>query len=141
MGLSKLDTDAKLENEGVPVVVHTDTNAEGEEYDVRIVVKRAGGENKRYLKAKNDAFKVHQRQLRLGQFSDERFTKILQGVYSRHVVTSWENVDLDGEMVECTPENVLAVFIRYPVVWEAVLEVSQSAEIYREDVEESVKNS
>jgi len=141
MGLSKLNTDSKLENEGVWVLVHSDTDENGKDYDVRIRVRRAGGTNKKYERAKAAAFRPHQRQMRAGMLADEQVERLMQGVYSLHVVCAWENVDINDEMVECTPENVLAVFKAYPFIWEAVFETSQSMDVYREELEEAAGNS
>jgi len=128
-------TDTQLESAGVWLQY-------GETDDgkpIRIRVARAGGSNKRYNKALQAAIRPVQRLVATGNMPIERSTTIVQGVFSRHVILEWENVDIEDEAdVPFTPENAMRLFTVLPGIWEDIQEQASSSAIFRDVVREEV---
>lgn len=83
--------------------------------DFSVTLARAGGANKRYSKVLAEKSEPYARAIELGQFDNDTATNLLHEVYAETVVLGWKGEGLRGALVEgeipdCTPENVLAVF-------------------------------
>lgn len=118
---------------------------------IRILVARAGGANKPFERLVKNLTKPHRQMLKAvqsGNGSDadaEVLEAIMQEAYAKTVVRGWEGVQLEknGPMVECTPENVLALFRKIPQMWIDIRDFASNYINYlavSEDTEEVAKN-
>lgn len=143
MGLRKLfKTDHRIETEGV-ILDYGET---------RIRVARAGGANKRYIKALDKATKPFRRAIATGAFSDDRATAILREVYAKTIVLNWEvkrgeqwltGIDPEdlgkegAELQPVTPENVAMVFENLPDLFTDVRQQAESMTLFRSELDEA----
>lgn len=143
MGLRKLfKTDKRFETEGV-VLDYGET---------RIRIARAGGANKRYIKALDKATKPYRRAIATGAFSDERANEILRRVYADTIVLNWEtkrggewlpgidpeDLGVEGaELQPVTAENIVKVFTNLPDLFSDVQQQAQSIALFRSEVDEA----
>jgi len=115
--------DPEMEAKGVPYFI-SDTET--------IFVARAGGSNKAYLKCLERLSRPHRRAIDKGLISNEVMSKILMQAYAETVVKGWENItDENDEPMEFSIENCIKLFTDLPELWEDVLKISTSAELYR----------
>ena len=128
-------TDRKAEVEGV-ILEYPDCG------DVEIRIARAGGENKRYLKALERIQKKYRSQLRTDTLSIEQARRIHQEVFAETIILGWKNVtDRDGNDLPFTRENCLKLFQDLPALWEDIFEQANSITLFRESLrEEAAKN-
>ncbi len=143
MGLRKLfKTDKRFETEGIVL-----------DYgEARIRIARAGGANKRYIKALDKATKPFRRAIATGAFSDERATAILREVYAKTIVLNWEvkrgeqwlvgidpeDLGMDGaELQPVTPENIQQVFENLPDLFTDVRQQAESMTLFRSEIDEA----
>ena len=136
MGLrSQFKTDAKVEVEGVWL-----------DYDsgVKIRTARAGGANKRYLKAMERLSRKYKRQLNLEILPFEVQNRLLREVYAETVILGWEGVtneDLGSDDEETmndevlfSRDNCLRLFEELPELFKDVQESSSTLAIWRADL-------
>ena len=81
----------------------------------RFRVLRAGGSNKKFLRALNSAIRPHKRAMDRGTMDMETSDEIMRTIYAKHVVVDWDGIkDAQGKKVPCTPENVAEFFKAFP---------------------------
>jgi hypothetical protein len=124
---AKYETDAKAEREGVEL-----------EFDgVTFLLRRAGGNNRAYRyalaaaaqkypevfnedTAEADKFNLHE-DLQIQAFSDA-------------VVIGWDNLDdRDGNPLEFSKENFIALCLALPEVWDAIKEAASDEKRFKPD--------
>ena len=122
----------------------TDTEKESSGIDVRydddivITVGRAGGANKKYIKA----IERVQRKLNVRKPTNEEAMEILREVYADTIILGWEGVvDEDGATMECNKENKMKLLRDLPELFDDLRNVAEASDSYKaEDIEESVGN-
>jgi len=145
-------TDPKKEAEGVLV----------EFGEFRVTVRRAGGANKLYQKTMEALVAPYRRILQLGQMQEATMKAILAEGYAKAVVTNWEyraevlaedglgepsfewraGIELPGgEMGEVSPENVKAVLIAFPEIFEAIKETAEAIRSFKSEADEAAKGN
>lgn len=105
----------------------------------RFKVLRAGGANKKFSRAFQQAIKPYRRQLDKGTLDPETSDQIMREVYARHIVVDWDGIKDDtGKTVPCTPENVEAFFAAFPELFsDVVAYASEMATFAEENLEEA----
>lgn len=143
MGLRKLfKTEKRFETEGI-VLDYGET---------RIRIARAGGANKRYVKALDKAVRPYRRAIATGAFSDDRATSLLREVYAKTIVLNWEtkrggewlpgidpeDLGVEGaELQAVTEENVAKVFENLPDLFTDVRQQAESMSLFRSEIDEA----
>lgn len=128
-------TNKKAEVEGI-ILEYPDCGG------AEIRIARAGGENKKFLRAIEKAAKRHRSQIRTDTLGVDTNRRIMQEVYAETVILGWENVtDRDGNPLPFNKENCLQLFQDLPALWDDIVEQANSIALFREHVrEESAKN-
>lgn len=117
--------------------------------DIRILVARAGGANKAFERIIKTLTKPHRQLLKAvqsGNGSDADalvLENIMKEAYAKTVVLGWEGIQLErnGPLVECKPENVLALFNKIPQMWIDIRDfASNYINFLSENTEEVAKN-
>ncbi|MCI0418642.1 MAG: hypothetical protein L0312_05375 [Acidobacteria bacterium] len=99
----------------------------------RIRIARAGGANKKYLRATEKLSRQYRNQIRMGTFSGDLANKVMQEVFADTVVLGWEGVtDADGTNIPFSRENCMRLFRDLPALWDDVQEQAASVAIFRE---------
>lgn len=140
-------TDKQLEKQGIVLDYF--------EFGFKVTIARAGGANKKFHKVREaKAQKVH-RQIENKLLSNEAAEDILRQVYAESVILDWavlvdEDKDewktgtmenIEGELVPCNPENVLALLRDLPELWKDIKEQAESVSLFRKaEMEEQGKN-
>jgi len=109
---------------------------------VRIRIARAGGANKKYLRATEKLSRQYRNQIRMGTFSGETANKVMQEVFVETVILGWDGVaDAAGNPLPFTKENCLKLFRDLPALWEDIQEQATSVAIFREaELEDAAGN-
>lgn len=110
---------------------------------VRVRVARAGGSNRRFLKAMERFRRKHKRRIDLDLLDEDVARPAVIDIFAETVVLGWEGVaNEEGTPLECTKENVVKVFTDLPDFFDAVRDDAARAEIFRAHIdEEDAKNS
>lgn len=105
---------------------------------VEIRVARAGGANKKYLKALERVTKRFRVQIRTDNFGLEHQKLVMQEVYAETVVLGWKGVkDRDDKDMPFSKENCLKLFRDLPALWEDVSEQATSLALFKESINEA----
>lgn len=125
----RFKTDPDKEKEGMPVRFD-DTTV--------ITVARAGGGNKKYVKAMERV----QRKLNVRQPDNSESMEILREVYADTVILSWEGVvDEDGIPMLCDKPNKIKLLHDLPELFTELRRVAESMETFKAaEIEESAGN-
>lgn len=122
--------------------------------DFRIKVRFAGGVNKAYTGLLETTMKPFRRLINQDMFPEERSKSLLMSVYAKTIVCDWHTAIKDengaivvddkgettwregienrnGDIVPCTPENVLETFKALPNLFLEVVNVATSTGNYR----------
>jgi hypothetical protein len=107
--------------------------------DRSLKILRAGGSNKKFSRAFQQAIKPHRRAMERGTLDSDVSDALMRDVYSKHIVVDWRNInDAEGNPVPCTPENVKAFFTALPEIFtEVVAYASEVATFAEENLEEA----
>lgn len=142
-------TDAKKEAEGIFVEFGA----------FRVLIRRAGGANKLYQKTMETLVAPHRRILQLGQLQEGTMKAILAEGYAKAIVVDWQYQTtedgvagpetvwksgielLDGTMGEVTPENVKAVLIAFPVIFDALKETAEAIAGFKSEGDAAAKGN
>lgn len=142
-------TDPKKEAEGVFVEFGA----------FRVLIRRAGGANKLYLKTMEALVAPHRRLLQLGQLQEGTMKALLAEGYAKAVVVDWQyqatedgvagqetvwksGIELpDGTMGEVTPENVKEVLLAVPVIFDAIKETAEAISGFKTEADEAAKGN
>lgn len=105
------------------------------ENGVRIRVARAGGSNRRYLKAVERRFRTYRRRIQTGTMAVEAVTKILVEIFADTVILGWESVtDRDGNPIPFTRENCIRVMTDLPALFDDVQQQAANYELFLENI-------
>ena len=131
--MKKFGTDAALEaDDGVELDF-------GDNCVVRI--HRAGGSNRKYAAELKRVTKPYEVALAAGTLDDGVMRALLAEVYAHAVVIDWQGVEVEGEPVACTPENVKQVFLDVPEFFMLVKGHAESAATFRTAQRECAKGN
>lgn len=151
MGMYDLETDAKLEKDGVPI-----------DYSLgfRVTVARSGGANVAYQRQLEFHSRKYKRAIDLEALDNEVALSMLKDVYASAIVKKWEVETPDGETIEVgcnkwregietrdgivpwTSKLVREAFDQINDVFLAIREDSERQALYRVKVmEDEAKNS
>lgn len=102
---------------------------------IMVRLARAGGSNKRYLKARTRLLKPYRR--RNGDIPEDVMERIAKEALAEACVVDWQGVDLDEEGIDsqCTKENVLRAFELSNDFFEDCLRDATSMEPFLKEVE------
>jgi hypothetical protein len=109
-----------------------------------IKIARAGGANKKYNRVLESVSKPYRRAIANGSLPNEKANEILQEVYARSVVLGWGGpgmVDPEGNPLECSVENCIALFKRLPDLFDDIKSQAESFINFKIDqAEQDAKN-
>lgn len=129
MGLyEKFETNKDHETKGIEI-----------DYGDGIVIRvaRAGGANKRFIKASEQFYRKYKRKIDLNILPNDVAYESVIDMYASTVVLSWEGVtDREGNDLPCTKENVKKLFQDLPDLFTDVRDAASSHELFREHVNE-----
>lgn len=113
---------------------------------VEITVARAGGANKKFARMLTRLTKPHRRAIQTETVPEGVEKKIVMETYANSIVKSWQGItkdiitgdDADAEIqLECTAENIIAVFEALPDLFEDVAKCSQNISLFRAEILEA----
>lgn len=108
----------------------------------RFRVLRAGGSNKKFLRALNAAIRPHKRAMDRGTMDVETSDEIMRSIYAKHVVVDWDGIkDEKGKKVPCTPENVAEFFKVFPNLFSDLTTLATDMAQFSEDRIEEAKET
>lgn len=144
MGLKKLfKTNGTLESCGVVIDYDGET---------RIRIARAGGHNKKYIKAVEKELKPFRRAIAAGQMSNTKATELLSKVFAETVILGWEvnrggqwlaGIDPEdagesgAELLQVNAENIQKVFKNLPELFADLQQQASSISLFREEIAEA----
>lgn len=128
------ETDKNVEQNGL--VLEFMPNSKGEMMSMRI--RRAGGSNTTFAKVLEHKMRPVKRQSDAGMLPNEQQEAILREVYAEAVVIGMDNFeDRDCNPLPFNKANVIKVFTDLPDLFRDVVEQSQKAALFRQEVRES----
>ncbi|MCK5016807.1 MAG: hypothetical protein KAS32_07005 [Candidatus Peribacteraceae bacterium] len=110
---------------------------------VEIIVARAGGANTKFAKCLNRLTKAHRSAIQNDILSDVMGREILLQAYAETVVLDWKGVTQDvlsgkeedaTTPLECTVDNVKAVFTELPDLFLDVQKMAQQISAFRAEI-------
>lgn len=129
--------DATLEKSGILLQYGT-AQRDGKEVPVTIRIARAGGANTMFDKVLEAKTKPYKRMIQTDSLDKKVSERIMREVYAQTVVLDWENVqDEDGEFLEFTHENVIAMFEALPDLFTDVVTQANKQALFRADIIEA----
>lgn len=103
-----------------------------DEPTAQIRVARSGNQRTREYRRK--ALRPYRQLVRqMGELPEEASEKVLNDTLAHTVLMDWDGVEIDGEEPKYTPELGVKVFVADPEFREAVLDISGSAQAFRDD--------
>lgn len=100
-------------------------------------IARAGGANKKFLKAIQQTNRKYRKQLEHDLMEDELAEQIMREVYAKTIVLGWEGVtDRDGEPMEFSLENCIKLFVALPELYNDLREMATKADLFRLHIQE-----
>lgn len=134
-------TDGGLESEGIFLDYGS----------FRVRIARAGGQNKRYMKALEAATRPYRRAIDTGMLSPERSMEIMRQVFAQTVVLGWEikvgdqwqaGIEAeDGSIMPFNVDNVKATLEALPDLFADIQEQANRTALFRETVLESAEGN
>ncbi len=127
-----------FENDGV--WYKATTTEDGRE--VKFLLARMGGANKRYEIAAENAAKPFRRSIRKDTIRSEKAREINMSAFVNGCLLDWQNVDDEnGEPIEFNKVNASALLKKLPDLYEDLVDIATSREVYAEEgVEEDSGN-
>jgi hypothetical protein len=99
----------------------------------KLLIRRAGGANKRYQRVAQTAIKPYRRALDRGTLDPEDSDRVMREVYSKTIVADWDGIkDGEGHDVECTPSNIVAFFNAFPEIFADVMDYATELSTFAE---------
>ena len=140
MGVSKeYKTNVKAEVDGI-YFQYTD--------DTRVLVARAGGSNKRYLKSLRKHMAKYKRLADVDKLSIAQTEEVTMAACAEAIVCGWETLingewvsgiapedvgeNPEGNLLPATPDNVLRVFNHVPDIFTEIQKDAQRDTLYRQ---------
>jgi len=129
---AKFGLNQKLEADGI------DLHLGG---DAFITVRPAGMINRRYAAKVNELLQ-RERRTSLGDLDADTLQAVMLEAYGAAVCVGWRGMELDGQALECTPENFRRLMRELPALWEIVQrEAGNLANFRSAEVEQLGKRS
>ncbi len=101
---------------------------------------RAGGSNKRFIRAFQAAIKPHRRQMDRGTLDPEVSEQIMREVYSRTVVLDWKGIkDAEGQDVPYSPEAAVELFKAVPEMFNDITTLCADMAVFTDGELEDAK--
>lgn len=109
---------------------------------VEVMVARAGGANRKYAKVLSRLTRPHRAAIQNEVLDETLGQEIMYQTYAQAVVKGWKGItkdiltnnDEDAEVeLECTEENIIAVFKALPDLYEDIKKMSDSIAMFREE--------
>lgn len=134
-------TDEELESSGVTLNYGT----------FKIVVARAGGGNKKYVRVLENKIRPYRRAIQAGTMDDATDRKVMAEVYAEAVILGWSKVEpgengpketpnvipgRDGEDIPFTKANVVMVLTDLPDLFADIISQAQQVSTFRQDIDE-----
>jgi hypothetical protein len=109
---------------------------------VSILVARAGGANKTFIKAMERVYKSHKHAFETGRMDRDVANKLSVEIYAKTVVLDWKNVtDEHGVELPFTYDNVVKVLTDLPDLFTDIQTQAQEQSYFLESVRaDSAKN-
>lgn len=127
-------TDTNLEKTGV--ILQFGMNSKNKPMSIRIA--RSGGANTKFNKVMEAVMKPYRRQIQTETIDRDLLKKLLQEVFAKAVVLSWENLeDENDEPLEFTIENCIKLFEDLPDLFAEVQAQSDKVALFRLDLKET----
>ena len=101
--------------------------------DRRFRIFRAGGSNKAFTRAFQQAIKPYRRQMDRGTMDPEVSDKVLREVYCRHVIKDWDGIKtIGGEAIPFAPKTAMAFFETVPELFNEIVGLAGEAATFAE---------
>lgn len=101
--------------------------------DVKILLARAGGANKKFQRCGDKAATKYKRELDMNRLPAEEANQAVVEMYADSVVMDWKNVtDENDESLAFNRENVIKVLTDLPDLFRRVQEDAQNMQVYKE---------
>lgn len=114
-----------------------------EEEGVVFTLARAGGSNKEFDKALEEAMKPYRRNGQLGiKIPEEKDALILKEVFAETVLKAWRGIkNEDGSDFQFTKENAVRLFTEFPDIFMALrVQANELSNFRKEALEVEAKN-
>lgn len=119
--------------------------------DFRVLIARAGGANKNYLKMFQKLTQPYRRAIDTNTMSNELQIEVLIEVFARSVILNWETLvdgewkvgieDEKGKIIPVTPENIITTLKNLPDLFMDIKAQAESTALWRDAIlVESAKN-
>jgi hypothetical protein len=92
------------------------------------------GTNPRTKAAMARYYKPYARQVEMGTLAQEKEDEIQVKLFIDICLVDWKGVEIDGNIVECTPEEALKLFKNLPDLFDTLWRHSNDFNNYREDL-------
>lgn len=128
----------QLENDGVWYIAHTLDDGR----EVKFLLARMGGSNKRYESAMEKVSRSVRRKAVNGTISSQQARKVNRKAFVDGCLLDWENVeDKDGNSIPFGKESALDLFDELPDLYDDLVDIAQGREAYAEEmIQEDAKN-
>lgn len=124
-------TSQHLEKNGIEL--QYGENDKGEEIIIRIA--RAGGANSAYNKRLEALVKPYRRQITSETIDNKVLEKLILQAFAETVILGWSGVeDAEGNVLECTVDNVIKLFTDLPDLFKDVQDQAQKSVLFREEI-------
>ena len=103
--------------------------------DVRFRIKRFGGMNSQKVKAVSAKyFKPYSKLIQKGALPEEKEREIMVKTFVESSVVDWENVEIDGELVEYSHEACIKLLLGLSDLTDALIEYASTFDSFKEDM-------
>lgn len=141
MSLAKLfKTNPAMERDGILVDYGPNEElplVDGAHPQMRFKIARAGGANQAHNKAVERLIKPHKRTVQTGNLSNELAKSIDRAAWMETCLLGWENISLEGEVLDFSKENAERLFNALPDLYADLREQSNNMALFREEVLEA----
>jgi hypothetical protein len=121
-GLETYTTDPVRESQGVWVDFPAGRS---------MLVLRAGGSNKAFIRGFQAAIRPFRRQIEKGTMDVEKSDEMMREMYARYVVKDWSGItDKEGKPVPYSPEAAVAFFRAFPELFQDLMAIASDANTF-----------
>lgn len=106
----------------------------------RFLCLRAGGSNRKFLRAFQTAIKPYRRQMDRGTMDPDKSDEIMREVYARTVILDWDGIkDSAGQAVPFSTPNVVEFMSAFPELFNDLVTLCSDAAQFSEEALEEAK--
>ena len=106
--------------------------------EVKFLLARMGGSNKRFEIASENAAKPYRRSIRKDTIKAEQAKAVAMQAFINGCLLDWENVeDMDGEVLSYSKENARKLFEMLPDLYDDLIDIATSREVYAAEIVEA----